>query len=190
MNDKKEKKMMNIIASLIVGLIFSILIVMFFILRSVQNYIGQNYVSNHEYIKTSEIKTYVGENRDELTEIAERLINEQEDELEIYREKDDFIPLLDSYISDDLNISDVTVCKQEGDNDINAVFLELKNKPSDDLYRVCGIYYSQSDLLLDSHWNYHSEEEYVFDGRPESIRCVYRSEKICDGWYYYEEHLW
>ncbi len=74
MNDKKEKRLMTIVASVSVGLIALILIVMFCILRSVQNYIGQNYVSNHEYVKTSEIKTYVEENRDELTLIAQRLL--------------------------------------------------------------------------------------------------------------------
>ena len=190
MNDKKEKRLMNIVASVILGLIALILIVMFCILRSVQNYIEQNYVSNHEYIKMSEIKTYVEENCDELTEIAERLIDEQEDEIAIDREQEDFIQLLDSHISEELDISRITIEKQSGDNDRNDVYFVLNNKPSDDLYRVCGIYYSQSDLLMDSYGNYRSEDEYVFDGRPEDIRCVYRSEKICDGWYYYEEHLW
>ncbi len=190
MNDKKEKRLMTIVASVIVGLIALILIVMFCILRSVQNYIGQNYVSNHEYVKTSEIKTYVEENRDELTLIAQRLIDDQQESHKLYDELSEIKEILESDIYDYFDIDTLEVLKSFGENKRDSFSIYLKSPPEDEEYDRCGIYYSPSNTIIDPYGNYQSGDTYTYDGRPDHDRCMYKSERICDCWFYFETAVW
>jgi hypothetical protein len=66
----------------------------------------------------------------------------------------------------------------------------LKGQPEKQGYWTRGIYYSPNDVLLDIHRVAQEGDYYEIDSSESHEKSRYRSEKICDHWYYYEEAVW
>lgn len=141
-----------------------------------------------EHVKLPDVKNYVQDNKEYLTDIAQQLLQEQEDNEQIveYDAKSD-VPenIAVDKLYKDLSIKYIFVKKNFFDNEDNVEIL-LKEKNSN--YN-CGIYYSPSGKVLD-HGVPKEGDKYEFDGTLTGIRRKYRSEKICDNWYYYEDDTW
>ena len=156
------------------AIFFSVLFIVFFV-----------YKQTH-YVKLSEVKQYVEDNSEYLTNFSEQLLENQEEAVEIYYSKHDLPKNIKSQkIYSDLRIQDIFVGKNHLDYE-NYVGILLKNKNGN---YSCGIYYSPKDLLLE-HGTPKEGDKYEYDGMEEGIRHRYRSEKICDNWYYYEDDTW
>jgi hypothetical protein len=169
------KRTPKIIIKLSIIIVF-IMIILFFIYRQMH------------FVKLSEIEQYVAENHEYLTDMAEKLLAEQEKSVEIYYSKGSLPKSIDAHkLYFDLRVQDVFVGKNHLDYK-NYVSILLKNKNGN---YSCGIYYSPDDLLME----YGTPKEgtgdtYEYDGMQEGIRHRYRANKICDNWYYYEDDTW
>ena len=66
---------------------------------------------------------------------------------------------------------------------------EFEDKPEDEEYFQCGIYYSPDGCAIDYYGQPVEDTDgvYVYDGRPKKVKIMYKSEKICDNWYYFED---
>ncbi len=157
-------------------IVIAILCTVFFVYRQVH------------FVKLSEVKQYVENNNQYLNSIAEQLLTEQEETVEIYYSKSSLPKSIDAHkMYFDLRVQEIFVKKNFYD-DKDTVCILLKNKNGN---YSCGIYYSPDDLLME----YGTPKEgtgdtYEYDGMQEGIRHRYRSEKICDNWYYYEDDTW
>ncbi|WP_092242193.1 hypothetical protein [Butyrivibrio sp. INlla21] len=134
------------------------------------------------YIKLADLKQYTIDNREYLTEVSEQLLEWQEDKVEIYRNRTE-LPTssnIDKLYSD-IKIHHIFVEHNSLDSEDN-VYITLKERKGN---FFCGIYYSPSGKLLE----YGTPQE---GDRCENTgnRHIYRSEKICDNWYYYEDDTW
>ena len=110
--------------------------------------------------------------------------------LDIYYKRWDYpTNLVTSEIFNYLYIDRVTIYKGCYDNE-DCVVIHLKNKPISSEYYACGIYYSFNDVVLDYTTKAQEGNEYEYDGTPKGVKIKYRSEKICDNWYYFEEDVW
>ena len=134
------------------------------------------------YIKLSEVKQYVKDNNEYLTDVARGLLEWQDDSVETYRERNSLPDTIDTNkLYADLNVNYIYISKNHLD-DNNEVDILLKNKNGN---FSCGIYYSPDNVLL--HWGKPQEgDRFEYEGD----RHIYRSEKICDYWYYYEDDTW
>ena len=141
-----------------------------------------------EHVKLPDIKNYVQENNEYLTDISQKLLQAQgnNEQIKEYDAPSDIPENIDVYkLYKDLSIHYIFVKKNFYDNEDNVEIL-LKNKNGN---YSCGIYYSPSGKLLE-HGVPKEGDSYEFDGTSTGYRHKYRSEKICDNWYYYEDDTW
>ena len=172
----KHKKITLIMLCLVgLGLILGIVV-----------YLNQNNTQS----KVTDIRAYVIENQEELTSIAQREIDELQGTHELYDKQKEMKEVLDSYVYYELKPDKVEVLKAFDENQIYSFTVYLKIKPEDEEYYRCGIYYSPSDAIIDPYSNYHSGDTYEYDGRPNHDRCLYKSERICECWFYFETAVW
>lgn len=147
-------------------------------------------IRNANYVKQGEIKDYVKDNTDSLTEFANQLLNNQQKSIVVYDKRYEYPTDANSRnIYKHLRIDDMAVYKKFHDEP-NRVKIYLKNKPMSSDYYACGIYYSPDDTTIDYYGEPQSDATYVYDGTPQKTRIRYKSEKICDNWYYFEEAVW
>jgi hypothetical protein len=141
-----------------------------------------------KHVALSEIQRYVQENNEYLTDIAQKLLQSQGDNEQIveYDAKSDVPKDVNvDKLYKDLAIHYIFVKKNFFDNEDNVEIL-LKDKNGN---YSCGIYYSPSGKLLD-HGVPKEGDKYEYDGTLTGYRRKYRSEKICDNWYYFEDDTW
>lgn len=171
-NTKRTPKSIIKISVIVIAILF----IVFFIYRQVH------------FVKLSEVKQYVENNNQYLTGIAEQLLTEQEKTVEIYYNQRSLPRNINSSkLYFDLRVQDIFVKKNFYD-DKDTVCILLKNKNGN---YSCGIYYSPDDLLMEYGTPKEGEgDTYEYDGTTEGFRHKYRSEKICDNWYYYEDDTW
>ncbi|SFR86415.1 hypothetical protein SAMN04487829_2723 [Pseudobutyrivibrio sp. NOR37] len=158
-----------------------ILIVMFFFIKEI-------------FLKPNP-KEFVIHNREELTTIADELLGNLNDKIDVYREKSE-CPNVDNvdklYL---LSVNRIAVEKLKDyyeEDCVDRVVIFLKDKPEDEEYFQCGIYYSPEGCAIDYYGHPVEDIEgvYIYDGRPKKVKIMYRSEKICDNWYYFEDAVW
>ena len=156
------------------AIVFSVLFIAFFI-----------YKQTH-YVKLSEVEQYVEDNNAYLTKFAEQLLEKQEKTVAIYKYRMELPKNINSHrLYFDLRVREIYVGKNHLDDE-DIVCILLKNKNGN---YSCGIYYSPSGKLLE-YGTPKEGDKYEYDGMEEGIRHRYRSEKICDNWYYYEDDTW
>ena len=156
---------------------------------------------NHSRDEDSTVKISAQEsvlkNQKEMTIIANEFLINLNDEAEIYGEKSECpkIENLDKLFKD-FSISSISVEKNKefiGDEYENRVVFYLNDTPIDKEYDECGIYYSPDNSTID-YYGYAVEEdengEYVYDGRPQKAEVTYKSKRICDNWFYFQEAVW
>ena len=139
-----------------------------------------------------DIREYVANNSEKLTAFAEELYQKQEEDIEIYywvwevpiEAKKEINPF------NKLAIISISVAKSSGDVRQDLVRFMLKGQPEKQGYWTRGIYYSPNDVLLDIHGVAQEGDYYEIDSSESHEKSRYRSEKICDHWYYYEEAVW
>ncbi|WP_022779018.1 hypothetical protein [Butyrivibrio sp. AE3009] len=139
-----------------------------------------------------DIREYVANNSEKLTAFAEELYQKQEEDIEIYywvwevpiEAKKEINPF------NKLAIISISVAKSSGDGRQDLVRFMLKGQPEKQGYWTRGIYYSPNDVLLDIHRVAQEGDYYEIDSSESHEKSRYRSEKICDHWYYYEEAVW
>ena len=139
-----------------------------------------------------DIREYVANNSEKLTAFAEELYQKQEEDIEIYywvwevpiEAKKEINPF------NKLAIISISVAKSSGDVRQDLVRFMLKGQPEKQGYWTRGIYYSPNDVLLDIHRVAQEGDYYEIDSSESHEKSRYRSEKICDHWYYYEEAVW
>ena len=139
-----------------------------------------------KYVKLSEVKQYVEANSEYLTELANQLMAEQKTEVEIYRHRSELPPgcNIDKLYSD-LKIANIFVAHNRPDiND--PVSISFKEKKGN---FICGIYYSPNDVIVSEGGTPKEGDKYEYNDEYND-RHIYRSEKICDYWYYYEDDTW
>ncbi len=138
-----------------------------------------------------EIKAYITDNNDALTAFAKDLYDTQSQELIIYDSPKELPksskkicnPFADSRI---LYISVEKGVHPEGDR----VFFILKDRPDDKRYYNSGFYYSPTGTISDLYGNAKEGDYFEHDGGQTGERSRYRTEKIYDNWYYFEEAVW
>lgn len=145
---------------------------------------------NTRYVKQSEIKDYVLNNQELLNTFAQRLYQNQEDSLFIYRKvselpEDDYI----FKVYGNLRIDRTVVYKNFYYNE-DLIKIYLKYTPQSKDYYSCGLYYSPKNVTLDYYREVQPGDTYEYDGTPKGRKIRYKSEKICDYWYYFEENVW
>ena len=152
--------------------------------------VGKYAINESNYVKQGEIKDYVNNNSSLLMEYAEQLLNDQQDIIKVYRNKSDF-PSADNSkeIYNHLRIDSIAVYKECYD-EADRVIIYLKNKPQSEDYYACGIYYSPNDTIIDYFGDIQDGDSFEYDGTPNGTKIKYKSEKICDYWYYFEEAVW
>lgn len=137
-----------------------------------------------------EISNYVSDNQGLLTKYAQKLYEDQQEELHIYDKFWELLVSKDSFsINRALRIDTIIIYKKFYYNEEYVKFY-MNYKPQSQEYYSCGIYYSPKNVTLDYYRNIQPEDVYEFDGTPLGTRIRYRSEKICDYWYYFEEAVW
>ncbi|RKM56548.1 hypothetical protein D6853_07105 [Butyrivibrio sp. X503] len=137
------------------------------------------------YVRLSEIKQYVKDNTDYLTDISEQLLDRQV-ESDVYRLKKELLIQNDNIdkLYSDMNILNIFVCKNlSSRNDEVRITLKEKNGNF-----ICGIYYSPSGKIL-KYGTPQEGDTYEYNDEY-GDRHIYRSEKICDYWYYFEDDTW
>ena len=140
-------------------------------------------------------KEFVIHNREELTIIADELLDNLNDRIDIYREKSECpkIDNVDELYLLSVNRISVEKLKEYYEEDcVDRVVIFLNDKPVDKEYFQCGIYYSPEGCAIDYYGHPVDDRDgvYVYDGRPKKVKIMYRSEKICDNWYYFEDAVW
>ncbi|RKM56552.1 hypothetical protein D6853_07135 [Butyrivibrio sp. X503] len=138
----------------------------------------------NNHVDTSEIKNYVINNVDYLTEITKQLLEaEDNDEYPSTYENESEIPegIDADKLFKDLWVHYIYVCTDAKDME-DIVEIKLRNKAGK--YN-CSIYYSPSGKLLD-----HGRPKEGNTFEVEEPRYKFRTEKICDNWYYSEEYRW
>ncbi|RKM63202.1 hypothetical protein D6856_03505 [Butyrivibrio sp. XB500-5] len=154
--------------------------------------VGVNLVNG---LMKKDYKEYVVNNHAELSQIMEQLLDENKDKIDIYERKSEYpkhIDIDDIYLRLRINYVAVERYKIKDDSYENRVKIYLKDKPQDNEYDQCGVYYSPEDCSIDYYGKSVEESNgvFIYDGRPEKVKIIYKSEKICDNWFYFEERLW
>ena len=165
-----------------IGFILTIIVIAIFVIR----FFIPN--SSNKYVDTSEIKKYVIDNSDYLTSFAQQLLEYQKDDdpTTAYDRKEDLPENLDKdRLYNDLWIHYIFAEKGFMEY-VDNVEIVLRNKNGN---YTCGIYYSPSGKLLE-HGCPKEGDTYEYDGTKEGHKHKYRSEKICDYWYYFEDDTW
>lgn len=142
-----------------------------------------------QYVGLDTIKEYVQQNNEYLTEVSQQLLDTHGDEdvIATYRHKREIPKDVNiNKLYKDLRVYIVYVMEKKCFDDEDCVQILLKNKNGN---FWCGIYYSPSGKLLE-HGAPKEGDIYEFDGSYTGDKYIYRSEKICDNWYYYEEDRW
>lgn len=141
-----------------------------------------------EHVKLPDVKNYVQDNKEYLTDIAQKLLQAQDENTSVmkYNAKSDVPENINlDKLYKDLRIRYIFILKNHLDDE-DCVEILLKEKNGN---YSCGIYYSPSGKLLE-HGMPKEGDNYEFDGSSIGYRHKYRSEKICDNWYYYEDDTW
>ena len=139
--------------------------------------------------KQIDVKEYVINNNEKLTAFSKKVFDEQKESFIVYNTIDDLPSEINARdIYSNLRINYIAVSKNDTEED--NVYYMLDDKPKNQDYYTCGIYYSVNGVILDANGNAQSGEKYEYDGGPTYERYRYRSEKICDKWYYFEEARW
>ena len=141
-----------------------------------------------KHISLPEIQGYVQENNKYLTDTAQQLLLAQgaDNPVMKYNAKSEVPETIDvDKLYNDLRIRYIFILKNHLDDE-DCVEILLKDKNGN--YN-CGIYYSPAGKLLE-HGVPKEGNQYEYDGTPEGYRHKYRSEKICDNWYYFEDDTW
>ena len=144
--------------------------------------------NTNKHVDTPDIKKYVMDNSEYLTSFAKGLLEIQssDDPTTSYDWKEDLPENADNdRLYKDLWIHYVFAEKSHLDY-VDNVEIVLRNKNGN---YTCGIYYSPSGKLLE-HGHPKEGDTYEYDGTKEGNKHKYRSEKICDYWYYYEDDTW
>lgn len=127
------------------------------------------------------IKEYVIKDRENLTQFAQFIYYDCQESFGLYENVDDISEESGiKNIRSDLKIKLIVVWKNEYGDYVQII---LKDKPKDKNYDECGIYYSVSGVILDDEGHAQSGDVYTYSGN----RMRYKTEKIIDNWYYYEE---
>lgn len=145
-----------------------------------------------KFVKSpAEIKEYVIDNTEMITTFSQTLYENQEEQIEMYRKSEELPDSVKGMINpfDDLRVIYISIQKGTHENG-DRVFFLLEDKPDDKSYYNCGFYYSPNDTITDLYGNVEEGDYFEHDGGPTGERSRYRSEKICDNWYYFEEALW
>ncbi|WP_406544092.1 hypothetical protein [Pseudobutyrivibrio sp.] len=141
-------------------------------------------------------KKYVLEKHEDITLVADELLNNLNKATVVYEKRNecpdiDKIELL--YLNLSIDIIGVEKSKEFfGDDYVDRVIIFLHDKPDDEEYFQCGIYYSPEGCAIDYYGHPVDDTDgvYVYDGRPKKVKIMYKSEKICDNWYYFEDAVW
>ena len=139
-----------------------------------------------------DIREYVANNSEKLTAFAEELYKNQDEFIEVY----DWVWEVPGEAKKEINpynalaIQCISIFKYSEDNRQDIIEFVLKGKPEKQGYWTRGIYYSPNDVLLDIHRVAQEGDYYEIDSSESHEKSRYRSEKICDHWYYYEEAVW
>ena len=164
--------------------------IIFVILLCLCVVVGKYAINESNYVKQGEIKEYVNDNSPLLTEFAVQIMNNQQEVIEVYRKKSEYpITTHSLEIYKCLRIDRMAVYKDCYD-DADRVKIYLKNKPQSEDYYACGIYYSPNDTIIDYFGDIQDGDSFEYDGTPNGTKIKYKSEKICDYWYYFEEAVW
>ena len=140
-------------------------------------------------VKINDVDEYVKKNNAELTQSVIKLQEEQQEAIHNYRVKNEVPQQVRNHLYSDLNINMISVEKYGTDkSDMTWIF--LNNKPKDMGYDLCGIYYVDDNFIVDYYGNKQDGDAYEYDGTPEGVRIKYKSYKICDKWYYFEQSVW
>jgi hypothetical protein len=137
-------------------------------------------------------KDYVLNNYVEMNEIAKKILLNSDNDGKImnYRSQNDLMARTDvTRLYSNLAIYMISV-RRDMDNYPDSVKIYLNNEPVDDDYYQCGIFYTMDDCGIDVFGKKVEEDEYIYDGRPNNERIMYKYEKICPNWYYFEEAIW
>ena len=143
-----------------------------------------------------EPKKYVYEQQGELSIAANGLIEKLEKKIDIYRTKSECPNIKNKDKIYDLSVEQIAVEKYKEYMDVeyeDRVIIFLKNRPEDEGYLNCGIYYSPNNCTIDYYGHAVEEDEngiFVYDGEPKGMRIKYKSERICDNWFYFQESVW
>ena len=149
-----------------------------------------NIYRESRYVKQGEVKDYVFSNQELLNSFVFSLYQNQVDNLFIYRKASDLPEIVDSSkIYSKLRIDRIVSYKECYDSE-DCVKIYLLYKPKSQDYYTCGIYYSQNNETLDFYGDIQIGDSYEYDGTPNGTKIKYKSEKICDYWYYFEESVW
>lgn len=140
------------------------------------------------YVKLSEIKQYVKDNNEYLTDISTKILDDSQvsDYIKSYDYKEElsFSSASLDKLYKDLNIREIYIIKGRGNTE-DCFGILLKNKNGN---FSCGIYYSPSGKLLE-YGKPQEGDKYEYNDEYHN-RHIYRSEKICNYWYYYEDDTW
>lgn len=143
------------------------------------------------YIETASIKDYVINNNENLEKFVKQLYAAQDSSFSIYAKKGEIpsgISTVEIYSR--FNIQEIVVEKEDGKEKRKCVWIYLNNKPEDERYYRCGMYYSFDGVTLDCFGGVHDEDVYEYDGVPDGHKERFKSEKICDKWYFFEDAFW
>ena len=136
--------------------------------------------------KNIDIYEYTKNNRTFLTDTSVNLIENINDEIEIYRSIFE-IPGEGKKIYMELSVDSIAVWK-DSDLSVAMVKIFLNNPPEDDEYYESGIYYSPTDNYIDYDGNIVGSSDETIE--YEQGRIKYKTNKICDNWYYFEQAVW
>lgn len=141
-------------------------------------------------VKKEEITNYVIENQNLLSEYIHGMYKEQKESFKIYDNYFEFLINKDSVsICKKLRIEEIVIYKGLYDDE-DCVKIRMNYKPQSTDYYACGIYYSPQNITIDYYGTRQAGDIYEYDGMPKGTKIRYKSEKICDYWYYYEEAVW
>lgn len=147
-------------------------------------------INESNYVKQGEINDYVNNNSSLLTEFAEQIMNNQQEVIKVYRNKSEYpITIHSDEIYSCLRIDSISVYKGCYD-ETDRIVIHLKYKPQSEDYYACGLYYSPDDVIIDYFGDIQNGDSFEYDGTPNGTKIKYKSEKICDYWYYFEEAVW
>ena len=140
---------------------------------------------------TDELKEYIITNNEKLTSFSQELYSIQDNNIIIYDSYEE-LPASSTAIWDpfvDMRILYIAVEKDTHDMG-DRVFFILKDRPDDKRYYNSGFYYSPTGTISDLYGNAKEGDYFEHDGGQTGERSRYRTEKICDNWYYFEEAVW
>ena len=143
-----------------------------------------------------DLREFVNQNKENLSNISNELLESVDNKIEIYEGKGERPNIQNvELIYDNLSLHDMAVEKYKefyGEEYVDRVIMFLNDKQDDEEYFQCGIYYSPEGCTIDYYGHPVDDIEgvYIYDGRPKRVKIMYKSEKICDNWYYFEDAVW